>query len=117
MDMSGEEDAASDSAINNNNNANEEEQTNADIKEKLLKMNLGGLTHPLLPLPGGDPRDQLTSVGQTISKLTVNLAKLASPANLQELSLLQATLLSLQQHQLMQFHLLSNIQQKLSDAV
>ena len=120
MDMSGEEDAASDSAINNNNNATncgEEEQTNADIKEKLLKMNLGGLPHPLLPLPGGDPRDQLTSVGQTISKLTVNLAKLASPANLQELSLLQATLLSLQQHQLMQFHLLSNIQQKLSDAV
>ena len=43
-------------------------------------MNLGGLPHPLLPLPGGDPRDQLTSVGQTISKLTVNLAKLASPA-------------------------------------
>ena len=100
----------------NNNNMNEEEN-NTDIKEKLLKMNLGGLAGRLNPLLGlqnqvnqvenQDPREQLETIGSTISKLTANLAKLSSPSNIQELSLLQATLLSLQQQQLMQFTLLS----------
>ena len=93
QEMSGDE------SLNNNNNAlncDEEDQSNADIKEKLLKMNLGGR---LLPLGSGndDPREQLATLSQTITKLTGNLSKLSSPSNIQELSLLQATLLSLQQ--------------------
>ena len=121
-EMSGDED----SSINNNNNAenfNEDEQSNSDIKEKLLKMNLGGLAGrlPILPqgLPdteNGDQKEQLSTLGQTIAKLTANVAKFSNPSNIQELSLLQATLLSLQQHQLMQFHLLSQIHQKIVDA-
>ena len=123
-DMSGDED----SAINNNNNAEnceEDEQSNPDIKEKLLKMNLGGLASrlPILPLvagypdtENGDAKEQLSTLGQTIAKLTANVSKFSSPSNIQELSLLQATLLSLQQHQLMQFHLVSQIHQKIVDA-
>ena len=121
-DVSGDED----SAINNNNNAencDEDEQSNSDIKEKLLKMNLGGLAGrlPILPLglpdtENGDQKEQLSTLGQTIAKLTANVAKFSNPGNIQELSLLQATLLSLQQHQLMQFHLLSQIHQKIVDA-
>ena len=124
--ISGDDD--SDKAINNNNNAmncDDDERENTDIKEKLLKMNLGELAGRLprlgpLGLQSGDnnddPREQLSTIGQTIAKLTANIANLASPSNLQELSILQATLISLQQHQLMQFQLLTQIQQKMSEA-
>ena len=122
-DMECDDNDSSENALNNNNNAMNEEN-NTDIKEKLLKMNLGGLAGRLNPLLGlqnqamenQDPRDQLENIGSTISKLTANLAKLSSPSNIQELSLLQATLLSLQQQQLMQFTLLTQIQQKMTDA-
>ena len=111
----------SNSGLNNNNQMDEEEQNNAELKEKLIKMSLGRIP-PLMPLglptppcdPQSDPRDQLTSISTTISQLTNNLGKLASPGNIQEVSLLQATLLSLQQQQLMQFHLLTQLQQKMS---
>ena len=124
--ISGDDD--SNKAINNNNNAmncDDDERENTDIKEKLLKMNLGELAGRLprlgpLGLQSGDnnddPREQLSTIGQTIAKLTANIANLASPSNLQELSILQATLISLQQHQLMQFQLLTQIQQKMSEA-
>ena len=113
--MSGED---SNQGMNNNNQMEEEEGNNLDLKEKLIKMSLGRIP-PLMSLglpppptdPSGDPREQLAAISSTISQLTSNLSKLASPANIQELSLLQATLLSLQQQQLLQFHLLSQLQQ------
>jgi len=129
QDLSGED--SSNFVINNNNGADYEEderehiENPLDLKEKLLKMNLGGLGRlpPLIPISlptppseSTDPSEQLTNIGHTISQLTANLAKVANPNNIQELSILQATLLSLQQQQLMQFHLLSQMQQKIADS-
>jgi len=131
QDLSGED--SSNYAINNNNGMDydddEPEQINManpqDLKEKLLKMNLGGLAGlpPLIPISlstppseAGDPSEQLASIGHTISQLTTNLSKVANPNNIQELSVLQATLLSLQQQQLVQFHVLTQMQQKLAES-
>lgn len=129
QDLSGED--SSNYAINNNNGMDydddEQDQTEnpQEIKEKLLKMNLGGLARlpPLIPISlptppseTGDPSEQLTSLGHTISQLTANLSKVANPNNIQELSVLQATLLSLQQQQLMQFHILTQMQQKIAES-
>ena len=119
--MSGED---SNQGVNNNNihmEEEEEEGHNLDLKDKLIKMSLGRIP-PLMPLglptppsdSSSDPREQLSNISSTISQLTTNLSKLASPANIQELSLLQATLLSLQQQQLLQFHLLSQLQQAMA---
>ena len=121
--MSGDD---SNQGINNNNNQMEEEEeeegNNTDLKDKLIKMSLGRIP-PLMPLglppppsdPSASPREQLATISSTISQLTSNLSKLASPANIQELSLLQATLLSLQQQQLLQFHLLNQLQQAMGE--
>ena len=116
-----EEERETESASPVNNNA----ETGQQLKEKLLQMSLGSLggLPPLLPLQlggpppaeGGDPEEQLTCVGQTIAQLTANLAKLSNPNNIQELSALQATLLSLQQQQLQQFRLLTQMQQNLAE--
>ena len=127
-----EQDLSGEDSSNNNNNGMDYDEDDQDhrenpqeIKEKLLKMNLGGLARlpPLIPISlptppqeASDTGDQLTSVGQTIAQLTANLAKVANPSSLQELSVLQATLLSLQQQQLMQFHILTQMQQKMSES-
>jgi len=128
-DLSGED--SSNYAVNNNNRMDydEDEQDQGEnpqeIKEKLLKMNLGGLARlpPLIPISlptppseSADPSEQLTSIGHTISQLTANLSKVANPNSLQDLSVLQATLLSLQQQQLMQFHILTQMQQKIAES-
>ena len=54
----------------------------------------------------------MASVGKSIAQLTSTIATVASPANLQELTVLQASLLSLQQQQLRQFRLLTTVQQQ-----
>ena len=84
-----------------------------ELKQKLLALSLGSLP-PLLPLDCEEvePREQLASVGRSISQLTATIASVASPSSLQELSVLQASLLSLQQQQLRQFRLLSTVQQQ-----
>ena len=79
-----------------------------NIKDRLLKMNIGGLVSPNLE-ENDDPALQLKSIGDTIAQLSSNLAKVAKPNSLQELSILQATLLSLQQAQLIQVHVLNSI--------
>ena len=96
QDLSGED--SSNYAINNNNGMDydddEQDQTETpqEIKEKLLKMNLGGLARlpPLIPISlptppseSGDPSEQLTGIGHTISQLTANLSKVANPNNIQ----------------------------------
>ena len=112
QDLSGE-----DSSNNNNNGMDYDEDDQGhrenpqEIKEKLLKMNLGGLARlpPLIPISlptppqeASDTGDQLTSVGQTIATLTSNLAKVANPNSLQELSVLQATLVILRKTQILE---------------
>ena len=93
----------------------EDEEDGADIKERLLKMSIGGLAGipNLLSLnlssENPDPAEQMKTIGDTITQLTSNLGKVSAPSSLQELSVLQATLLSLQQAQLIQFHLLNQI--------
>ena len=84
-----------------------------ELKEKLLALSLGNLP-PLLPLDCEEvePKEQLASVGKSIAQLTSTIATVASPGNLQELTVLQASLLSLQQQQLRQFRLLSTLQQQ-----
>ena len=89
-----------------------------ELKDKLLALSLGNLP-PLLPLDCEevDPREQLASVGKSIAQLTSTISTVASPANLQELTVLQASLLSLQQQQLRQVRLLSSLQQQEGGAV
>ena len=81
------------------------------IKDQLFKMNIGGLLQQqsgeaVLKM---DPKDQLKALEETIMQLSTSLMKLGKPESIQEVSLLQATLVSLQQTQLLQFHLLNRI--------
>ena len=90
----------------------EEGEGGGDIKDRLLKMTIG---LPNMLLGGGDgstaasPADQLKTISETIGQLTTNLSRVAKPSSIQELSILQATLVSLQQAQLIQFHVLNQL--------
>ena len=56
--------------------------------------------------------DQLKNISLTISQLTSNLANTSSPKSVQELAVLQATLFSLQQQQLLHMQILAQMQQQ-----
>ena len=109
--ISGESIAADNGYDSDNNNADSAMDVGDAIKDRLLKMNIGGLLPPPAAAngEGGDPCAQLKCVTETISQLSGNLAKVAKPSSLQELSVLQATLLSLQQAQLIQAHVLGAV--------
>ena len=95
----------------------EEGQDGGDIKDRLLKMSIGVPNLLSLNLPENtDPKEQLKIIGETIMQLTSNLAKVGKPSSIQELSILQATLLSLQQNQLIQFHLILQVHQTSTDS-
>ncbi len=57
-------------------------------------------------------KEQLKNISLTISQLSSNIATHSSPKNVQELAVLQATLFSLQQQQILQMQILSQIQQQ-----
>ena len=59
--------------------------------------------------------DQLKNISMTISQLTSNLANTSSPKSVQELAVLQATLFSLQQQQLLHMQILAQMQQAKQD--
>uniref|UniRef100_A0A0K2V1K8 Homeotic protein spalt-major n=1 Tax=Lepeophtheirus salmonis TaxID=72036 RepID=A0A0K2V1K8_LEPSM len=63
--------------------------------------------------PLGTISDQLKSIASTISQLTANAASNTNPKTMQELAVLQATLFSLQQQQLLQMQILTQMQQQL----
>ena len=72
------------------------------------------------PSPFGHPNanvvtDQLKNISMTISQLTSNLANTSSPKSVQELAVLQATLFSLQQQQLLHMQILGQMQQAKQD--
>ena len=72
------------------------------------------------PSPFGHPNanvvtDQLKNISMTISQLTSNLANTSSPKSVQELAVLQATLFSLQQQQLLHMQILGQMQQAQQD--
>ncbi|TRY61259.1 hypothetical protein TCAL_02138, partial [Tigriopus californicus] len=60
-------------------------------------------------------KEQLQTISMTISQLSSTMTNNSSPKNVQELAVLQATLFSLQQQQLLQMQILSQIQQQQSD--
>ena len=69
-------------------------------------MNLPGTTE----LGSANPAEQLKTIAQTISQLTANVANNSNPKSVQELAVLQATLFSLQQQQLLQMQILTQMQ-------
>ena len=56
--------------------------------------------------------DQLKNISMTISQLTSNLANTSSPKSVQELAVLQGTLFTLQQQQLLHMQILAQMQQQ-----
>ena len=54
--------------------------------------------------------EQLKTIAETISQLTANVANNSNPKTVQELAVLQATLFSLQQQQLLQMQILTQMQ-------
>ena len=107
----------------NNRQAEVEETTKPDKKEvpglfptSLLNMNLGqGLPSPSSDQTAGgnnSPAEQLKTIAQTISQLTANVANNSNPKSVQELAVLQATLFGLQQQQLLQMQILTQMQMK-----
>ena len=115
--MEGEkEDYEDDQEMEEEHSGGEEGNNNShpgELKEKLLALSLGSLP-PLLPLDCEEvePREQLQEVARSIDQLKATIAGVASPGSLQELSVLQASLLSLQQQQLRQFRLLTSVHQQ-----
>ena len=70
-----------------------------------------------LPPSGGLPNstavtEQLKNISLTISQLTSNLTNTSNPKSVQELAVLQATLFSLQQQQLLHMQILAQMQQQ-----
>ena len=82
----------------------------------LLNMNMaGGLSEDKekSDKPNINPQkaaEQLKTIAETISQLTANVANNSNPKTVQELAVLQATLFSLQQQQLLQMQILTQMQ-------
>ena len=76
----------------------------------LLNMNMPALGAGSPTSGSNNPADQLKTIAQTISQLTANVANNSNPKTVQELAVLQATLFSLQQQQLLQMQILTQMQ-------
>ena len=86
------------------------------FSSSLLNMNMaGGLSDDKdkTDKPNINPQkaaEQLKTIAETISQLTANVANNSNPKTVQELAVLQATLFSLQQQQLLQMQILTQMQ-------
>ena len=124
--------------VDDDDNANKKKDiSNNDIEEKQRKKSVSDVSTPLgfpssflnMNVSGGllntgedkdksekptlNPQkaaEQLKTIAETISQLTANVANNSNPKTVQELAVLQATLFSLQQQQLLQMQILTQMQ-------
>ena len=95
----------------------DEKGVKAAFPTSLLNMNVPGTGGSNRVSDPQNAAEQLKTIAQTISQLTANVANNSNPKTVQELAVLQATLFSLQQQQLLQMQILTQMQMRGPEAL
>ena len=112
-DASGREDSTEDRV----SEVSEEEKSSPRSEERDVNMNTGGFSGKFAGFDMENPMaEQLKAVTDRISQLIAETRTSDNPKNLQDLAVLQTTLFTLQQQQMLQMQILAHMQNQMKSA-